>query len=564
MVKTEKEYVRPDLNVYKRSFEDLLHLFKQADSIEWQNEVFLSINKFRFEYESSENLAYLRNMMDLKDEFWQEEQAFFRKANPVYQGLVSQYYKAILQSPFRRPLEKRWGTQLFKLAGLKVKVFSEDVMEDLQKENDLVGQYFDLIGKMEIEYGGNRYGMNQMGRFTLSNEREERKAASHVIFSHFEAIEGELDSIFDELIKIRTEIARKLGYDSFTKLAYDRLGRTNYSPEDVERYRDEVKKHGIPFVSGLREKQRKRMGLEKLKFYDERIHFKTGAPVPNGDADDIIAKAQKMFAGLSQETGEFFDFMISSQNLDLISRDGKRGGAFATYIGREKEPFIFANFVGVTNDVRVLAHEAGHAFQFYMSRNAQIPEYIAPTYDAAEIFSFTMERFVWPWMEEFFGGDAAKYKFGHLTEAFILMPWANAIDEFQHFLYEFPHASPAERKAKWRDIERIYMPEKDYDGVDFLERGGSFYPIVHLFETPFYFIDYDIAHNCAIQLWVRYNENFEEGWSDFLNICRVGGSESLVEIINRARLVSPFEEGSLQSVLEYVGQWVEQFDDESF
>jgi M3 family oligoendopeptidase len=562
--KNEMRYTRPNMENFKQKFSELLEKFDHANTFEIQDNLFLVMNQMRFEYEAMEQLAYLRHMINLNDEEYKVEQAFFDKVSSIYQGLVTEFYHAILYSPFREKLENRWGSQIFKLAELKVKIYSDEISEELQQEKKLIGNYFALLGKAEVEFNGEKISLFQLNRYTISKNRSVRKQAYETIFSYYSEHEHELDDLFDQLIKVRTSIAGKLGYESFTQLGYERLGRSDYSPENVRIYRDQVKQYGVPFISKLRKKQRARIGVQKLKYYDERVHFKTGAPKLLGDTDEVLKKALRMFSELSPETKEFFEYMVSHGYMDLISEKGKRGGAFATFIGTEKAPFIFTNLVGTPNDVRVLAHEAGHAFQFYMSRNTQIPEYISPTYDAAEIHSFTMERFVWPWMELFFGEEAEKYKFNHLTEAFILMPWANAVDEFQHYLYDNPSATKEDRKSKWREIERIYMPEKDYDGNKFLERGGSFYQISHLFETPFYFIDYDLAHNCAVQLWIRYNKNREEGWNDFLNICRVGGSESLVEIVKRARLLSPFEEGSLQYIIEYVNRWIEQFDDKKF
>ncbi|MGV3464510.1 MAG: M3 family oligoendopeptidase [Heyndrickxia sp.] len=560
----EMRYARPNLDEFKQKFYDLLEQFHQSSTFEIQNNLFIRMNELRVEFESMEQLAYLRHMINLNDEQYKDEQAYFNQVSPIYQALMSEFYHCILHASFREQLEKHWGSQIFKLAELKVKIYSDQIAEELQQEKKWIGQYFSLLGNAEIVFNGEKMNLFQLNRYTISKDRSERKQAYEAISSYYSNHEDKLDNIFDQLIKLRTKIAEKLGYESFTQLGYDRLGRSNYTPEQVNIYRNQVKKFGVPFISKLREKQRERIGVEKMKYYDERVHFKTGAPKLSGNTDDVIENALKMFSELSPETKEFFEYMVSNGNLDLISKTGKRGGAFATFIGMEKAPFIFANLVGIPNDVRVLAHEAGHAFQFYMNRDTQIPEYLSPTYDATEIHSFTMERFVWPWMEMFFGEDTDKYKFSHLTEAFILMPWANAIDEFQHYLYDNPSDSMDERKAKWREIEHIYMPEKDYDGNEFLERGGSFYQISHLFETPFYFIDYDLAHNCAVQLWIRYNENRDEGWNDFLNICRVGGSESLVDIIHRARLQSPFEEGSLRYIIEYVDRWVEQFDDQTF
>ncbi|MHC0036947.1 M3 family oligoendopeptidase [Pseudoneobacillus sp. C159] len=558
------DYVRPNMEEFKQKFEGLLRKFQNAESFEVQNETFLAINQLRMEFQGAEQLVYVRHMIDLNNELYKEEQDFFGKISPIYKGLEKEFYQEMITATYRNQLETCWGSQIFKIAELKVKTFSEEISEELKLEKELIGRYFHLLGSAEIEFHGSKVPLFGLNRFTISSDRHERKQAFEKMVSFYAAHEGEIADIFDKLIKVRTEIAKKLGYKTFTQLGYDRLSRTNYSAKEVAVYREQVKQFGVPFISKLREKQRQRIGVDKLKFYDERFHFKTGAPRLVGDENEIITQATTMFSELSPETKEFFEYMLRLENMDLLSKKGKRGGAFATFIGTEKAPFIFANFVGAPNDVRVLTHEAGHAFQFYMSRNTPIPEYIAPTFDATEIFSFSMERFAWPWMESFFGEDAEKYKFSHLTEAFILMPWVNAIDEFQHYLYENISATPEERKAKWREIERIYMPEKDYDGNEFYEMGGSFYQIAHLFETPFYFIDYDLAHNCAVQLWIRSNENREEAWQDFLNISRVGGSESLVEIVERARLQSPFEEGSLKNIIEYVDRWVEQFDDRTF
>jgi M3 family oligoendopeptidase len=564
MLKTsEIQYTQIQIEPYRDEFNALLESFKTANSFDELNDLFLSINAKRMEFETMENQAYLRHMIDLTNEEYKKEKTTVDQMNPIYQSLITEYYKAILQTPYRNQLENQWGSQLFKIGELKIKTYSDDIIEELKLEKELIGQYFSLFANIELEFHGQSISLSEIYRYTVSHHRDERREAYETIYSFYATLEQELDEILDKLIKTRTKIAHKLGYENFTQLGYDRLSRTNYQAEDLEIYRNQVKQYGVPFISKLRDKQRKRIGVDKLKFYDERVHFKT-TPKVSGDAKHIIQQALAMFSELSPDTKEFFEYMVTKGNMDLLSKKGKRGGAFITFIGKEKAPFIFANFIGIPNDVRVFTHEAGHAFQFYMSRHTPIPEYIAPTFDATEIHSFTMERFAWPWMNLFFGDDTARYQFSHLTEAFMLMPWANAIDEFQHYLYKNVSATPDERKAKWREIEKIYMPEKDYDGLDFLERGASFYQIAHIFESPFYFIDYDIAHNCATQLWIRYNENPSEGWKDYLNICKVGGSESLVELVQRARLLSPFEEGSLRNIIEYVDKWIEQFNDENF
>lgn len=254
---------------------------------------------------------------------------------------------------------------------------------------------------------------------------------------------------------------------------------------------------------------------------------------------------------------------MEKRNVDVESRSNKMGGAFALYKGEEISPFIFANFNGTSNDVRVLAHEAGHAFQFQMSRHWNIHEYILP-YDSAEFFSFAMERFIWPWVDRFFEKDSEKYQFSHLTEAFIYMPFVSIVDEFEHFLYDYPSATIQDRKQKWRELEFQYMPERDYDDNEFLKQGTGFYEIGHLFMWPFYYMDYYLAHFAAVQLWIKQMEDSKSAWNSFLKMCEQGGSLPYQELLKSTDLESPFEVKSVQRLLDKVQLWIDQVDDRSF
>ncbi|MET1013620.1 MAG: M3 family metallopeptidase [Paenisporosarcina sp.] len=249
--------------------------------------------------------------------------------------------------------------------------------------------------------------------------------------------------------------------------------------------------------------------------------------------------------------------------MDVQSRPEKMGGAFATYIGPEAAPYMYCNFNGTSNDVRVFAHEAGHAFQFYMTRDKNIHEYIIP-FDSAELFSFTMERLVWPWMELFFGSEVERYKYEHLIQGLMYMPIASVVDEFEHYLYEFPNSTSLERKQKWNKLEREYMPEKDYDQNEFLEQGMGFYEYSHIFTTPFYFIDYDLAHFCSLQMWMKQQKEGIPLIDSFISMCKSGGSLSFQDLIARANLKSPFEENSLPAILEGVQAWLNKVDHQKF
>ncbi|MFZ3591810.1 M3 family oligoendopeptidase [Bacillus sp. DJP31] len=551
----EDQYVNLDMELYIREFNLLLEGFDRAKTFEEQNNRFVELNNHRFLFETSFNLVNLRHMQDFNDEFYSGEYTIFNQNEPIYQSLVRKYYYSIIESPFREQLELKWGQQLFRLAELKVRTTSDDVLEDLQEENELVSEYLQLLGKGEVVFQGGKLNLSALLPHMLSLDRDIREQAYVARSHYFEEKEDEFDQLLDRLVKIRSEIAKKLGYSTFTELGYARMNRTSFAPNDLAKYRIQVKQYGVPFVSSLREKQRIRIGVEKLKYYDDRFFFQEGSPTPLGSTDEILKKASILFSELSNETKDFFEKITEQRYLDLENRVGKRGGGLATYIGNQKAPFIFANFNGTANDIRVLTHEAGHAFQFFMSNHWSIPEYLIPV-DSAELFSFTMERFLLPWMSLFFGEDTTKYKFSHLTEAFYYMPFASAVDEFEYYLYESPEVSIVERKQKWRELERSYLPELDYDGNDFMERGGSFYGIAHLFMTPFYFMDYDLAHFCSVQMWERFNFDPKSAWESYLAMCKAGGSKSFKELLHEANLNSPFEDNSLEPLLESVQNWI--------
>jgi M3 family oligoendopeptidase len=390
-----------------------------------------------------------------------------------------------------------------------------------------------------------------------------RKKAVTATSGFFAEHEEEFDRIYDELVKVRTEIAQKLGYKNFVELGYYRMMRTDYNAEMVAKFRQQVKDFIVPITTKLRERQQQRIGVEELKFYDENFEFQTGNAAPKGSPEWIIDNGQKMYNELSKETGEFFKFMNDNNLMDLVAKKGKAGGGYCTYIENYKSPFIFSNFNGTSGDIDVLTHEAGHAFQVYSSRHFEIPEYNWPTYEACEIHSMSMEFFTWPWMELFFKEDTDKYKFAHLSGGLLFLPYGVSVDEFQHWVYENPEASPKERKNKWREIEKVYLPHRDYDGNVYLENGGFWQRQGHIYGSPFYYIDYTLAQICAFQFWKRSRENQEEAWKDYAHLCQLGGSMSFTKLVEEANLISPFEEGCVESVVGEIENWLNSVDDKN-
>ncbi|WP_370875014.1 M3 family oligoendopeptidase [Cytobacillus purgationiresistens] len=542
-------------------FKAALNAFQSASSMEEQVEAMKEVNAIRNDMGTMANLAYIRHSIDTNDEFYKDEQDFIDEVEPQVEGFVTKYYEALVDSSFRVDLEKQWGSQLFELADAQLKVFSPEIVPLLQKENKLSSEYTKLIASAKIQFEGQELTLAQMEPYTESIDREMRKKASAARFQFFADNENELDRIYDELVHVRTEIAHKLGYNNFVELAYYRMYRTDYNAEMVAKFRKQVEEFIVPIATKLKERQRKRIGVDQLKFYDEGFNFLSGNPTPKGSPDWIIEKGQKMYDELSKETGKFFSYMNDNGLMDLVAKTGKAGGGYCTYIDNYKAPFIFSNFNGTSGDIDVLTHEAGHAFQVHSSSHFEIPEYIWPTYEAAEIHSMSMEFFTWPWMELFFQEDAEKYKFAHLSSSLLFLPYGVSVDEFQHWVYENPSASPVERKQAWRSIEKKYMPHKDYDGNEYLENGGFWQRQGHIYNSPFYYIDYTLAQICAFQFWKKSRENHEGAWKDYRHLCSLGGSKAFTGLVSEANLISPFEEGCVESVVGEIENWLNQVDD---
>jgi len=551
------KYERPDFAVQKEKLTILLEEFNDAIDAKHQLEVFKKINKARSYTSTMETLASIRHSVDTRDEFYDAENTYWDEAGPLYDELNSLLYDAILTSPFRAELEADLGTQFFKLIECEKRAFSPEIIADLQEENRLSSEYSKLLASAKIPFQGEEYTLPGLAKFSVDKDRSVREAAMTARYEFFTEHEATIDDIYDQLVKVRAEIAKKLGFNNFTELGYVRMKRTDYNPTDVANFRKQVRDVIVPVATEIYEKQRIRLDLDKLRYFDLQFEFESGNATPQGDPEWILEQGVKMYDELSPETKEFFDFMVEKDLLDLVNKDGKRGGGYCTYINDYKAPFIFSNFNGTSGDVDVLTHEVGHAFQVYQSRHIEVPELAFPTFESCEIHSMSMEFFCWPWMELLFKQDVDKYKYSHLASAITFIPYGVLVDDYQHFVYDNPTATKDERKAEWRRLEKQYLPFKDYEGCDYLERGGWWHQQAHIFGMPFYYIDYTLAQICALQFWKRMMNKDAEAWNDYLALCNVGGSKSFVELVKLGNLKSPFEDGCVASVIADIKAWLD-------
>ena len=557
----EYKYEHLDLEKIKKIFSKLIESFEKAENVEGQITAFDKIIKLRNHIETMQTLVSVRHSIDTNDEFYDKENEYMDEISPILFGFTNDFYKALVNSKFKDELVQKYGKFLFDLAENTLKTFSPEIIPDAQEENRLSSKYSKLIASAKIDFDGKELNLSQMVPYTQSKDRNVRIEAAKKVAQFFSENQDEFDNIYDSLVKVRTRMAQKMGYKNFVEFGYKQLSRLEYDAKMVEGYRKQVLENIVPLHTELRERQKKRLGVEKLRFYDEAIKFNSGNADPHGSPEWILNNGKTMYKELSKETDEFFTFMTENNLLDLLSKKGKMSGGYCTYIPEHKAPFIFANFNGTSHDIDVLTHEAGHAFQVYQSRGFEVPEYLWPSYEACEIHSMSMEFLTWPWMDLFFENDTDKYKFIHLSEALLFIPYGVTVDEFQHWVYENPEATPKERREKWIEIEKKYLPTRDYGEVEELKNGIFWFRQGHIFSSPFYYIDYTLAQVCAFQFWIKSRENREKAWQDYLNLCKLGGSKPFFELMKSANLKNPFEEGTLAFVIPKIKEYLDNVDD---
>ena len=245
------------------------------------------------------------------------------------------------------------------------------------------------------------------------------------------------------------------------------------------------------------------------------------------------------------------DFMTENELFDVLGRKTKKMGGYMTYLPIYQAPFIFANFNGTSGDVDVITHECGHAFQGYLSGFDKIQEHREITMETAEIHSMSMEFFTEKYMEMFFD-DADKYRTLHLEDAVFFVPYGTMVDEFQHIVYANPDMTPAERHAAWKKLEAEYKPHLDYEDNEFFGKGGFWQKQLHIYQMPFYYIDYCLAQTCALQYKVWMDENYEEAWNSYLKLCRLSASDFYTNMLKEVGLDCPFEDGCVANVISKI------------
>lgn len=558
----EYAYQHMDALSLQKQLSELAEQIQQAKTIKQVQDCIKKVDTIRRFVATQVSLVEIRHTVDTKDAYYTKEQEYLDTVLPELEKDYEKINRALLESSFLEELKHRLPETFFLQKEMDLKAFDPIIIEDMQEENRLMTKYQALIASAEIPFDGEIYNLSSLEVKTNSSDRIVRKRALQAYWNWFEQHEEEVAQIFDQMIKVRTRMAQKLGYDNFIALGYARMHRYDYNQEDVAKYRRQVLKDVVPLCSALYKRQQKRLGYDTLHAWDEKVEFLQGNPTPKYDRAELVKRAQKMYHELSKETGVFFDFMVEHELLDLDSKPGKAAGGYCTFMPDYKSPFIFANFNQTQHDAEVLTHEAGHAYQIYESRDIYPSDCVWPTYESCEIHSMSMEFFTHPWMQSFFEEDVNRYYYSHMAGSLKFLPYGVLVDHFQHEVYTHPEMSHKERMDTWRRLEKEYLPHKNYEEVEILERGGWWMRQAHIFMSPFYYIDYTLAQVCAMQFWARMENKDPKAFEDYQHICKIGGTLPFRKIVKEAGLIVPFEEGCLAQVTGSVSQWLDEISEE--
>ena len=555
-------YQRPDKEKTFADFEALISELEAASSYEEAKAVFLRREELGDHLHTAAVLAQVRHSIDTRDAFYNAEEDFFNELLPELAAYEQRWTLAMLSSPFRAQFEAEYGELMFLNAEIELRSFRPDIISEMQAENKLTQAYEKLLASAQIPFEGGVYTIAQIQPFKNDPHDALRLAAWEAEGRWFKDNQAEMDRLYDELVRLRDTMGKKLGYDDFIKLGYCRMQRNCYTKEDVERFRKAVRQYVVPLAEKLCREQAERIGKPyPLSFADAALFFRSGNSRPISDLDGILQTARCFYRGLSQETGDFFDTMLNCGTLDVAAREGKAGGGFCENLPDYRISFIFANFNGTQSDVETVTHEAGHAFCDWVNQYRVPAQYRTPSLEACEVHSMSMEFFAWRSAQDFFGADASKFCYSHLASAIKFIPYGTMVDHFQHIVYEKPQLSPKERHAVWKELLSIYMPWLRLDGeIPFYAEGEGWQRQHHIYSLPFYYIDYCLAQTVALQLWAMSQRDYDDAFAHYMAFTSQGGSRTFTELLKHAGLDSPFDESCLCKVCETAGDWLDRFD----
>lgn len=500
-------------------------------------------------WRSQAAIAQIRHDQAIDDPFYQKEQAFFDEAGAQVLAFEREINEAVSKSRHAASLTERFGPMLLKRAENSCSLVSADATGFIAEENRLASECLDILAEPAVIYDGQSLPLTQMEPFLQVPDREVRRSAHAAVSEFFARRADSLDQRFARLVQTRTSLARKLGFRSFTELGYKRMERFDYGRAEVETLRDAIVTYIVPLTVEIRRLQRRRLGVDHLYHYDLPCLTPAGNPACKVPPEQLARTAGRIFESLFGQSPSFLHTLERRRFLDLRARPGKAGGGYCQTILEARLPFIFMNASATHDDVTTLMHECGHAYASLASLSEnRLAALHAPALDICEVHSTALEFLSYPYMNAFFGEEAEAYALLHMTQSLLFLPYACLVDEFQHAVYDDPGLSPAQRNALWRLLEQKYQPAVEYEDGEHFATGRAWHKKAHIFDAPFYYIDYAIAQLCALELWNQAVAKPKKAVENYTRLCKAGGTASFTDLLKTAGLSSPLTLDSIKKL----------------
>ena len=486
---------------------------------------------------------------------------FCMEIQPHIQPYADAINKKLIASPFLDTLDKEKYHTYLRGIRKSIELFREENIP-LQAEISVLQQHFGQItGAMMVTVNGEEYTLQQAAKFLENPDRNVREDVYRKIQDTRLAGKQQLDELYDKLIALRNKEAQNAGFENYRDYRFKELGRFDYTKEDCFKFHDAVKQYVLPLVNDIYKKKQQKLGLQNLRPWDLDAEPAGTAPLrPFKTGEELLQKSIDCFTKLQPFFGECLQKMQQLKHLDLESRKGKAPGGYNCPLAESGAPFIFMNAAGQMNDVTTMVHEGGHAVHSFLAHPLPINGFKEYPMEIAEVASMAMELFSMDYWETFFDNDAdlQTAKEHQLERVITIFPWIAIIDKFQHWLYEHPSHTYEERTQAWvATLDEFNDDVVDYNGLDDY-RNNAWQRQLHLFEVPFYYIEYGIAQLGAIGMWMQFKKNKQAALDNYCNALALGGTKTLPELYKTAGLEFDFSPEKIKVLMDFVQQEMEK------
>jgi oligoendopeptidase F len=512
----------------------------------------------------SEDVCWRQIKMTCDTENKELEEAFnffMMEIQPKIQPYSDKLNKKLIDCPFTKELGQEQYFTYLRNVKKNIELFREANIP-LQAELNVLQQQFGVIsGKMTVAVNGQEYTLQQAAKFLEDPDRSLREEVYRKINERRLQDKQEMNQLFSSLLEKRHRVAVNTGFPNFRDYRFVELGRFDYSKEDCYQFHEAVKLHVMPLVNQIYEAKKKKLGLDSLRPWDveaEPAGVQPLRPFTNGEelTEKTIACFDELTAGSGGNTffGDCLRKMRTMGHLDLESRKGKAPGGYNCPLAESGAPFIFMNAAGQLDDVTTMVHEGGHAIHSFLTHDLALTGFKEYPTEIAEVASMAMELFSMNHWHVFFTNteELTRAKEQQLERVITIFPWIATIDKFQHWVYEHPEHTEEERADQWLSIlEEFSSPVIDFSGLDEYRRFG-WQRQLHLFEVPFYYIEYGIAQLGAIGLWQQYQQNPEQALTNYVAALKLGGTRTLPELFKAAGLQFNLSPAHISGLMQFV------------